>query len=152
MIGLDISYYSSSTTTVTTTTLLSPIPVSVPYSCKFAKVDIAYSIFHMEANPLQGQSPPPPNSQSFLAPSDRIWNLPFCLSSFKARPHNGTEDTCSTLPVRPSSGTATTTPSSLSPQLTATSPWIIRQKPPPIKTSTAIMTTTREEMAEDKRQ
>ena len=95
MIGLDISHYSSSTTNVTTTPPLSPIPVPMPYSCKFAKVDIACCRFHMESTPLQGQSPPPPNSQSLLAPSDRIRNLPFCLRAFTARPHTGTEYTCS---------------------------------------------------------
>ena len=57
MTGFAISNYLSSTTTVTTTTLLSPITGPMPYSYKLAKVDIAYSRFHMETMPSQGQSP-----------------------------------------------------------------------------------------------
>ena len=53
MTGLNISNYPSSTTTVTTNPLLYPIPVPMPYSCKFAKVEISYGRFHMEATPLQ---------------------------------------------------------------------------------------------------
>ena len=152
MIGLAISNYPSSTTTVTNNPVLSPIPGPMPYSCKFEKLDIAYGRFHMEATPSQGKSPQPPNLHSLPAPSDRTRNLPSCLCVFRAWPHTGTEDTCSILPVQTSSDTATTTTWSLYLRLTATFPQIIRHKPPLIKTSTAIMTTTREEMTEDNRQ
>ena len=69
-----------------------------------------------------------------------------------ARPHTGTDDTCRILPSWPLSSTATTTPWNRSLRLTNNFPQIIRHKPPPMKTATAIMTTTREEMAEDNRQ
>ena len=115
MIGLAYHNYPSSITTVTTTPLLYPIPAPMPYSCKFANVDIAYGRFHMEATPSQGQLPPSPNSHSLPAPLDRIRNLLFRLRAFTARPHTEIEDTGS------------------------------------IKTLTAIMTTTREDMAEDNR-
>ena len=105
----------------------------------------------MEATPSQGQSSPPPNLNSLPDPSYRIRHLPSCLILFTARTHTGTEDTCSILPGRSSGGTSTTRPWSLSFLLTATFPRIIRQKPPLNKTATAIMTTTREEMAEDSR-
>ena len=99
--------------------------------------------------PLLWQSPPQQNSHSLPAPSERILNLPFHLREFTDWPHIGTEDACSILPGWPSSGTAATTPLSVSQRLTF--PRIIRQEQPPIKTETAIMTTTREEMAEDNR-
>ena len=105
----------------------------------------------MKATPSQGHSPPPPNSHSLPALSDRIQNLQSRLRAFTARPYTGTEYTFSILPSRPLSGTATTTPCSLYFWLTATFLLIIRQKTPPTKTVTALITTTREEMAEDNR-
>ena len=110
MIGLAISNYPSSTTTVTTTPLVFPIPGPMPYSCKFAKVDISYVRFHMEATPLQGQSLPPPNPHSLPTLSDRIHKISFRMHSFMARSHTGMEYTHSILPGRTLSGTATTTP------------------------------------------
>ena len=95
MIGLAIYNYPSSTTTFTSTPILSPIPVPMPYYCKFSKADISYGRFHMEYTPLQGQSPPPPNFHSLPAPSYRIRNLPSHLRAFSAWTHTGTEYTCS---------------------------------------------------------
>ena len=110
MIGLAISNYTYSTTTVITTTILYPIPGTMPRYCKFAKVDIAYGRFHMEATPFQGQSPPPSNDQSLPDLSDRTRKLPLRLRAFTDRPHTGTDDTCSILPGWPLSGTRTKTP------------------------------------------
>ena len=148
-LGWPSHIYPSSTTTVTTTTLLSPIPGPMPYAYTFAKVDITHGRFHTEATPWQRRSPLPPNSPSLPASSDWIRNLPSRRSTITARSHSGTEDTCRILPGWPPSGTATTTPWSRSSRLTATFPQIIMQRSPPMKTVTAIMTTTREEIAED---
>ena len=106
--GWSSQNYPFYATTVTTTPLLSPIPGPMPYSYKFAKVDIAYGRCHMEATPSQGQSPLPPNSPSLPAPLDGIQNLPSRRRAITARAHTGTEDTCRILPGRPLSSTATT--------------------------------------------
>ena len=108
MIGLAIS--SLSLFNVTATPLLSPIPGPMPYSYKFEKLTIAYIIFHTEATPSQGLSPPPPNFPSLPALSDGIRNLPSRQCVITARPHTGTEDTCRILPDLPLSATANTTP------------------------------------------
>ena len=147
-LGWPSHHYPPSTTTVTTTPILSPIPGPRPYSYKFSKVDIAYSRFHMEYMHLQGQSPLPPNFPSLPSLSDGIQNLPSCWQAIMDLPHTRTDDTCLILPSWPSSGTATTITWLWSLRLTATFPRIIRHKPPPMKKATAIMTTTREEMAE----
>ena len=123
----------------------------MPYSYKFVRVEIAYGIFHMEATPLQGQSPLPPNSPSLPAPSDGIQNLPSRRRAITDIPHTGTEYTFCIRPGRPTSGTATTSPRIQSLRITSTFPRIIRHKPPLIHTATAIMTTTRDEKAEDNR-
>ena len=62
MIGFAISHYPSSAKTFRTTPILSPIPGPMTYCCKFAKVDVANGRFNIGAMPLQGQSPPPPDS------------------------------------------------------------------------------------------
>ena len=64
----------------------------------------------MEANTLQGQSPPPPNFPSIPDPTEGIQNLPSRQQAITARPHTGTYDTCRILPSWTSSGTATTMP------------------------------------------
>ena len=145
-----LSYnYPCFATTVTITPLLSPIPGPMPYSYKFAKLDMSYVRFHTEATTSQVRSPPPPNSPSLPSPSDGIRNLPSHQRVITAWPHTGIEHTFHTLSGQPLRGTANTTPCSQSSRITAAFLQIIRQKPSPMKTVTKIMTTTREEMAED---
>ena len=123
----------------------------MPYSYKFAKVDISYVRFHMEVTPSQGQSNPSPNLPSLPALSVGIQNLPSRRRMIAARPHTGTEDTCRIVPGWPLSSTATTTPWNQYLRITTTFPRIIRQKPPLMNTGISIMTTTREKMVEDNR-